>query len=222
MGTVYNNCPCVCSDFSFQFLQIRLKGFCIRRDFHKLSVIIFYICTIFQKIWCKNNYFLTGIQNCFQNHVQSACSSHCHDQVFRRKICPKTAVQGLRNGFTHILKSCVIHIPVKNYRILIICQINNGFPNTVRRGNAGISQAEIIYFICSVLFFQTIPLLKHSTDRRIILNKRNHFFCYHIRQLLSFLLLLWPKAIHTTRASIATPMIIHGTRYSIPFGLNMS
>lgn len=116
----------------------------------------FYICTIFQKIWCKTITSSPGFKTVFRITFSPLAAPTVMIR-FSQKNLSQTAVQGLRNGFTHILKSCVIHIPVKNYRILIICQINNGFPNTVRRGNAGISQAEIIYFICSVLFFRRFP-----------------------------------------------------------------
>ena len=165
MRCIDDHCSGVCCDLLFQLFQIRLEGSSIRRDFHKLSVKILYICTILQEIRCKNNHFFPRIQDRFQDDVQSACSTHCHDQVLCRKGSSETAVQRFRNRLTHIFKTGIAHISVKNGRLHFIDKVNDCLTNTVRCRNTWISKAEVEYFVGAVNAAKTISFLKHHTNR---------------------------------------------------------
>ena len=165
MWRVYDHSPGVYIDLFFQFFQIRLESLGIRRDFHKLAVIVTYICTIFQEIRCKNDHFLTRIQDRLEDDIQTAGSSNGHDQIMCRKSGSEAAVQRLRNGLSDILKTSIVHISVKNCRFFVIYKINDRLTYTVRCRNTRISKTEIIYFVCAVFCTETVSFLEHHADR---------------------------------------------------------
>ena len=164
MRCIYNHCPCLCRNLLLKLLKIRLECGGIRRDFHKPAIKITHICTIFQKVRCKNDHFFLRIQNRLENHIQTAGCSNCHNQILRRKLCPKATVQRFCNRLAHILKSCITHIAMKHCRLHFIHQINNSLLHTFRRRNTGIPKTEIINFVRTVNGSETISLLKHHTD----------------------------------------------------------
>ena len=164
MRCIYDHCSCLCCNLLLKLLKIRLKCSSIRRDFHKLAIKIAHICTIFQKIWCKNNHFFLWIQDRLENHIQTAGCSNCHNQILRRKLCPKATVQRFRNRLAHILKSRITHITMKHCRLHFVHQINNNRLHTLRCRNTGIPKTEIINFVCPIDGSETVSLLKHHTD----------------------------------------------------------
>ena len=176
MGIIYDHRSCLRRDLLFQLFQVRLESLRIRRNLHQVPVIIAHIGSILQKIRRENDHFFSRIQDRLQDHVQPAGSAHRHDQVFCGERGSETTVQRSGDGFPHVLKSGVAHISVENHRVLCIHQIDDRFPHTVRRRNAGIPQAEIIDFVCPVLLSQAVALLEHHTDGGIILYKRFHLF----------------------------------------------
>ena len=164
MRCIYDHCPCLCRNLLLKLLKIRLECGCIRRDFHKPAIKIAHICTIFQKVWCKNNHFFLWIQDRLENHIQTAGCSNCHNQILRRKFSSKAAIQRFRNRLAHILKSCITHITMNHCRLHFVHQINNSLLHALRCRNARIPKTEIINFVRTVNGSETISLLKHHTD----------------------------------------------------------
>ena len=88
-----------------------LEGCGIRRDFHKDTIIIADICTVFQKIWCKNDHLFSRVQDCFQDHIQPACSTDGHDQILCGKFRIETSVEGFCDSLAYILKAALLIYP---------------------------------------------------------------------------------------------------------------
>ena len=176
MRCIYNDSFCLRCDLLLKLSKIRLEGCGIRRDFHKDTIIITDICTVLQEIWCKNDHFFFRIQDCLQNHVQSACCSNCHDQVLCRKFRIKALVEGFCNSLAYILKTCIAHITVKNSRICPINKLNDRLTYTIRSRHTRVSKAEVKYLICAVFRTETVAFLKHHTDGRIVFYIGFHFF----------------------------------------------
>ena len=164
MRCVYDHCTGIGCDFFFQFLKIRLESLCVRRDFHKLAVVVTDICTIFQEIRCKNDHFLSWVQDRLEDHVQTAGSANSHDQIMCRKSSSEAAVQRLCDRLSDILKSGVAHISVKNSRFFVVYEIYDRFAYAVRCRNAWITKAEVIDFVCTVLCPETVSFFEHHTN----------------------------------------------------------
>ena len=164
MWRIYDHCTGIGCNLLFQFFQIWLESLCIRRDFHKLTVIVTYICTVFQKVRCKNDHFLVRIQYRLEDDIQTAGSTNCHNQIMRRKNSSKTTVQRLCDCLSYIFKSGVAHIPMQNSWFFIIYKINNCFSHTVRCRNTWISKTEIVHLICAVFCPETISFFEHHTN----------------------------------------------------------
>ena len=164
MWRIYDHCTGIGCNLLFQFFQIWLESLCIRRDFHKLTVIVTYICTVFQKVRCKNDHFLAWIQYRLEDDIQTAGSTNCHDQIMCRKSCPETAVQRLRDRFSDILKACVAHISVENSRFFVVYKIYDCLAYTIRCWNTWVTKAEVIDFVCTILCPETISFFEHHTN----------------------------------------------------------
>ena len=164
MRCIYDHCPCLCRNLLLKLLKIRLECGSIRRDFHKLAIKITHICTVFQKVWCKNNHFFLWIQDCLENHIQTTGCPNCHNQILCRKFSSKAAVQRFCDRLAHILKSRITHITMKHCRLHFVHQINNSLLHTLWCRNARIPKTKIINFIRTVNGSETISLLKHHTD----------------------------------------------------------
>ena len=176
MWGIYDNRSCLRCDSLLKFSKVWLEGCGIRRNFHKDTIIITDICTVFQKIWCKNNHLFSRVQDCFQDHIQSACSTDSHDQILCGKFRIETSVEGFCDGLAYILKSCVAHISVKNCRISSVYKLNNCFADAVRCRYTWISEAEVKNLICAIFRTEAISFLKHHTDGGIIFYVGFHFF----------------------------------------------
>ena len=164
MRCIYDHSPCLCRNLLLKLLKIRLECGSIRRDFHKLAIKITHICTIFQKVWCKNNHFFPRIQNRLKNHIQSAGCPNRHNQILRRKFSSKATVQRFCYRLAHILKSRITHITMKHCRLHLIHQINNSLLHTLRCRNTWIPKTEIINFVRPIDGSETVSLLKHHTN----------------------------------------------------------
>ena len=158
--------------------KIYLKTLCISRSNEQLCPCIFHPNRVFREKRCKGDKLISWIRDGIDADIEGCCSTHCHIEIIPAEMSSESAIYRFCQ---HLL--CFRITGCRRITVQHLCwffqKLHQCIFYLMGCRNTGISQTEIIYFVCSYDFLSLQAISKELTNHGALTSKAIHGLVYH-------------------------------------------
>ena len=164
------------ADAGFRGVDVELEVCGIRWDDGELPTEVCGVAAVLGEERGEGQNFVVRIEECAEDVVQAAGSTHGHDDVLGVIVGAVEAIQVFRDRSTHLRVACIGHVTVNVIRRFLCRDAYDGIAHLLRDRRGRVAEAEVVDVFTADACGELLSELEHLADRGVAGDQLLHTF----------------------------------------------